>query len=84
MYNSYTRKGDKAMKKKMIAPIVIGLLLGGYFIIWICMVWWLGVDRLLALLMILPMIALLFLLVYVVKERIDEIRSGEEDDLSQY
>ena len=29
-----------------------------------------------------PMLALLFLWIHVVKERLDEIRSGEEDDLS--
>lgn len=85
LYNEVRKdEGDKAMKKKMIAPIVIGILIGMYFITWISMVYWLSLGGMMAFLITLPMIALLFLWVYVVKERIDEIRSGEEDDLSKY
>lgn len=72
------------MKKKMIAPIVIGVIIGLYFLTWISMLYWLSLGGFIAFMITLPMIALLFLWVYVVKERIDEIRSGEEDDLSKY
>lgn len=48
------------------------------------MMYWLSLGGMMAFLIRLPMIALLFLWVYVVKERIDEIWSGEEDDLCKY
>lgn len=85
MYNEVRKdEGDKVMKKKMIAPIVIGVIIGLYFLTWISMLYWLSLGGFIAFMITLPMIALLFLWVYVVKERIDEIRSGEEDDLSKY
>lgn len=65
----------------MIAPIVIGIIIGMYFITWISMMYWLSLG---GMIIRLPIIALLFLWVYVVKERIDEIWSGEEEDLSKY
>lgn len=72
------------MNKKMIAPLVIGVLLASYFICVICVIFWMDVHGGAIVLIGIPLIALLLLWVKVVKERIDEIRSGEEDDLSKY
>ena len=72
------------MNKKMIAPIVIGVIVSLYFFMWIIMIFSVEVNLFITLLIGLPMIALLFLWIYIVRERIDEIRSGEEDDLSKY
>ena len=55
-----------------------------YFFMWIIMIFSVEVNLFITLLIGLPMIALLFLWIYIVRERIDEIRSGEEDDLSKY
>lgn len=68
----------------MIAPIVIGIIVALYFFMWIVMIFSVEVNLFITLLIGLPLIALLFLWIYIVKERIDEIRSGEEDDLSKY
>lgn len=70
--------------KKMAAPIIIGVIVALYFMMWICAIFWMDVSGILIVLVGLPMIMLLLLWVHVVKERIDEIRSGEEDDLSKY
>lgn len=72
------------MNKKMIAPIVIGIIVSLYFFMWIVMIFSVEVNLFITLLIGLPFIALLFLWIYIVRERIDEIRSGEEDDLSKY
>lgn len=72
------------MNKKMIAPIVIGIIVALYFFMWIVMIFSVEVNLFITLLIGLPLIALLFLWIYIVRERIDEIRSGEEDDLSKY
>jgi len=73
------------MNKKMIAPVVIAALLVLYF---------LGYAILLLAIPDLHMIVKLLLVVipvvmagyalWAAKERIDEIKGGEEDDLSQY
>ncbi|WP_416326597.1 hypothetical protein [[Eubacterium] hominis] len=72
------------MNKKMVAPILIGILVTGYFLLWIALILWSDRNGFLMIMLGIPMTALLFLWIHVVKERIDEIRSGEEDDLSQY
>ena len=71
--------------KKMIAPVVISILLGAYYI---------AIGVICLCISIIPIAVKLFLavipaaltgvLVFVLVERIKEIRSGEEDDLSQY
>ena len=71
--------------KKLIAPIIITILLICYFIFYI------GVGLLIAgipliakiLVFIIP-IGLIILSVYMLFERIEEIKGGEEDDLSKY
>ncbi len=71
-------------RKKMVAPIVITVV----FLVYLA-VYGLALAKATAWspVMILPAIPLVGLgigMVYVLKERIHEIRSGEEDDLSNY
>ena len=72
------------MNKKMIAPVVIGIIVGCYFLMWIAMICFLRVNWVVLIVIGIPLTALLFLWIHVVKERLDEIRSGEEDDLGKY
>ena len=72
------------MGKKMAAPIIIGIIGCFYMIMWICLLFWGQAPLPILLLIGIPMLALLFLLIHVVMERIHEIRSNEEDDLSKY
>lgn len=76
------------MKKKMIAPIVIGIVVALYILFWVSMMFvglfTAGASKLLIFLTGIPLVALLFLWIHVVQERLKEIRSGEEDDLSKY
>ncbi len=70
--------------KKMIAPIIIVTILvlyyAGFFIL--CM--FIPIPLALKLLFGLVPLLLAGVSIYVLMERIKEIRSGEEDDLSQY
>jgi hypothetical protein len=70
--------------KKVIAPIIITCLLVLYFIFWILGI--ISVPDLLWLKVIGIIIPLSFIgvSIFVLIERIKEIRSGEEDDLSKY
>ena len=71
--------------KKMIAPIIIAILF---------VIYYLGIAALFLFADVIPMwgkillvivpLALAGVMIGVVKSRIDEIRSGEEDDLSKY
>lgn len=72
------------MNRKMLAPIVIGVIIACYMMIWISSLFFLDAPKIIIILFGVPMLALLFLWIHVVKERLDEIRSGEEDDLSKY
>ena len=71
-------------KRKMAAPIAVSailiLLYGGY----IALILWLSIPVLFKLLLLLVPLALIGVVIFVLRERIKEIRSGEEDDLSQY
>ncbi len=70
--------------KKMIAPVVISILLGAYIAIGvICLCISIIPIAVKLFLAVIPA-ALTGVLVFVLIERIKEIRSGEEDDLSQY
>ncbi len=70
---------------KMIAPIVIAIIYIVYFIIWFIASVKVMMLSPIAIIMgaVIPLI-LCLVIVHVTKQRIDEIRSGEEDDLSQY
>ncbi len=75
--------GDKH-RGKMIAPIIIAMLLilyyAGFFVC--CMM--IPMPAALKFLFGLVPILLAGICIFVLAERIGEIRSGEEDDLSQY
>lgn len=70
--------------RKMIAPIIIAAILilyyAGFFIL--CM--FIPIPPALKLLFGVVPLLLIGVLIYVLIERIKEIRSGEEDDLSKY
>lgn len=71
--------------RKLIAPIVITVMIALYFIGFIIVVVttsWLPLWAMIA--GALVPLCLLGVMVYVLFERVKEIRSGEEDDLSQY
>jgi len=71
-------------QKKMIAPIVITILLSAYMLTYFIVI--LSVPMPVWIKVLVGLIPLAFLCasVYVMLQRIKEIRSGEEDDLSQY
>lgn len=75
----------KPHTKKMIAPILIAVLIILYYVI-IAGVFILieGIPMRGKLLLIIVPLALAGVMAGVLKSRIDEIRSGEEDDLSKY
>ena len=70
--------------KKMAAPIVITILFLMYLVIYLGLVIMAAGWSTAMLLLAIPLIALGIGMVYVLKERIKEIRSGEEDDLDNY
>ncbi|MBQ6468433.1 MAG: hypothetical protein IJJ50_00070 [Lachnospiraceae bacterium] len=72
-------------KKKMIAPVIITVVFIVYLAAYSVFIFMAASE--LSPVMILfavPLIALGIGMVYVLKTRINEIRSGEEDDLSNY
>ena len=75
---------DAQHKKKMIAPILITVLFIVYLI-----AYGIGIGTAvewspLMILLAMPLAALGIDMVYILKARINEIRSGEEDDLGNY
>jgi predicted membrane channel-forming protein YqfA (hemolysin III family) len=73
------------MLRKIIAPIVIVVLIAAYYIG--CAVFLIRdpeVSVMMKALMAVIAIALTGVGIYVLKQRADEIRSGEEDDLDKY
>ena len=71
-------------KKKMIAPVVITVV----FLLYLAIYGWFLLETAefspVMLLAAIPLAALGIGMIHVLKERINEIRSGEEDDLSNY
>lgn len=70
--------------KKLIAPVVIAALLVLYFIAFVVLSFLFSIPLWAKLLGALIPLALIGVSVFVLVERIKEVRSGEEDDLSQY
>lgn len=71
--------------RRMIAPIVIVLLFALYYLAFALVCWLIpGMPLAVRLIFGLIPLAIAGVLIYVLIERIKEIRSGEEDDLSQY
>ena len=75
---------DQKHVKKMIAPIVITILVVVYYMIYFCVI--ISMMKHMAAIVLLGVIpvALAAVMIYVCMQRMDEIRSGEEDDLSEY
>lgn len=71
-------------EKKMIAPVIITILFVLYFFGYAAMVVWLRPPWYVLVLGILILVCLAGVLIAMLIERIKEIRSGEEDDLSKY
>ena len=71
-------------KKKMIAPVIITTLFLLYLIVYLIAVAMTARLSPGMILLSIPLVALGIGMVYTLKARIDEIRSGEEDDLSDY
>ncbi len=75
----------KKQTKKLIAPITITILIVCYFIFYI----WLGlaetdIPLVVKILLTIFFIGLIILSIYMLLERIKEIKGGEEDDISKY
>ena len=72
-------------KRKIVAPILITLFVIAYYIFYFCVLCSVFSESVvfLVLLGIIP-VALSIGMLYVCIQRIKEIRSGEEDDLSKY
>ncbi len=70
--------------RKFIAPIIVTILVILYYILYFCLIL-VSFESLAAkiLLGVIPII-LSVVILYVCVQRINEIRSGEEDDLSKY
>ena len=78
-----------AHQKKKIAPIVITVLIVLYYLLYFCLVISLVPAVLKVVLAVIPAAlggAMIYVCMesFVLAERIKEIRSGEEDDLSKY
>lgn len=71
-------------KKKMIAPIVVTVILVLYYILYFAVL--AALIPTVAIKVVLAIVPLLFggVMIKVCIQRIKEIRSGEEDDLSKY
>ncbi len=72
------------MSKKIIPPIIIGILICLFLCSYIFYILYTGVTGMFFVIPIIVLISLVILTMFVVKERIKEIESGEEDDLSKY
>ncbi|MCI5647903.1 MAG: efflux RND transporter permease subunit [Fusicatenibacter sp.] len=71
--------------KKMIAPIVIAILFILYFLGLAALYLWIdGIPGWVKILLVVIPLALAGVMAGTLYSRIKEIRSGEEDDLSQY
>ncbi|WP_062532912.1 hypothetical protein [Jeotgalibaca dankookensis] len=72
--------------KKMIAPIVITLLVTVYFIFYMWMGWSVRkeISIILSIFLFILPIGLIGTMIYLLIERIKEIKENEDDDLSQY
>ena len=75
----------KKHTKKLIAPIIITVLVVCYFVFYISVGLFItDVPSIVKILMLIIPISLAILSVYMLIERIREIKGGEEDDLSKY
>ena len=75
---------QKNHRKKMIAPVIITILFLGYLAFYLILVLVASNYSPFTLLLAIPLILLGAGMAYVLYARIKEIRSGEEDGLSNY
>ena len=74
----------RTQSKKLIAPVIITVLLIVYFVFF-AIIWLFNpVFLIIKIIGIIIPLVLIGVSVFVLVERIKEIRSGEEDDLSKY
>lgn len=71
-------------RKKMIAPIVITVIMILYYIFFFVLLLWELPGVFLKICFGIIPVCLSGVMLYVCHERINEIRSGEEDDISEY
>jgi hypothetical protein len=83
--NAWSREGAEMNnhKKKMVAPILITILVVLYYVLYFGFIISYLDGILKFLLGIIPLV-LSAVMIYVCVQRINEIKGGEEDDLSQY
>ena len=74
----------KEHRRKMIAPIIITVILVLYYVIYFGICVLIPIPLIAKLLFGIIPLLLSGVCIYVLVERIKEIRSGEEDDLSKY
>ncbi|MDW5299615.1 MAG: hypothetical protein SA378_05690 [Sedimentibacter sp.] len=74
----------KSSNKKLIAPMVITVLLVAYLVVFFVTCIYIPIPTIGKIIGSLIPLALIGVSIYVLIERIKEIRSGEEDDLSKY
>jgi len=74
----------KNSNKKIIAPIIITIFLVIYFGMFVVMCFFIALPMIMKIIGSMVPLALIGVSIYVLIERIKEIRSGEEDDLSKY
>lgn len=75
---------EKEHRKKMIAPVVIAAVSVLYYALFLGVLLWIPIPSLGKILLGVVPLALIGVMVFAVVERIQEIRSGEEDDLGKY
>lgn len=75
---------EKKHKKKMVAPIVISIIAIIYFCFYAAFCFWISMSWITKILFGIIPLAFIGVIVYVLVERINEIKDGEEDDLSKY
>jgi hypothetical protein len=75
---------DDDHRKKMIAPVVIAMVFLVYLVAYAVVIMAAATWNPLLMLFIIPLVGIGIGMVYVLVERIKEIRSGEEDDLGDY
>ncbi len=71
-------------RKKMIAPVVITICFLLYLFVFVAMIAAAMITVPLMVVFAIPLIALATAMIVVLRERIQEIKGGEEDDLSNY
>ena len=71
-------------KRNYFAPIIVGVITLIYLIVIIFSFTYVETNIWTKILFIIPMLGLIGVTIYVVIDRIKEIKGGEEDDLSKY